>query len=73
MGVPRDLPVNLKSISDLDGFKAVTKDLIETALKALEEVEARCTLCGECEEIQEKLYLIHHCLDYLSRLCEGKV
>lgn len=73
MDVSRDLPVNLKSRSDVDDFKAVTKDLVETALKALEEVEARCTLCGECEEIQEKYYLIHHCLDYLRRLCEGRV
>lgn len=73
MDVSRHLPVDLKSMSDLDGFKAVTKDLVETALKALEEVEARCSLCGQCEEIQESWYLIHHCLDYMRRLCEGRV
>ncbi len=55
-------------------FKAVTKDIVQNALKIINEISV--------EEMQgqnsspsriEKYYLLHHYLDYLNRFCERKV
>ena len=55
-------------------FKAITGNIIEKALKTLDEIYI--------EEMQgdkpspsrmEKYSLLHHYLDYLKRFCEGKV
>lgn len=55
-------------------FKAITENIVQNALMTLDELSA--------EEMQrekpspsriEKYYLLHHYLDYLERLCEGKV
>lgn len=55
-------------------FKAITGNIIEKALKTLDEIYV--------EEMQgdkpspsrmEKYSLLHHYLDYLKRFCEGKV
>ena len=55
-------------------FKAVTENIVENALNTLDEICA--------EEIQgknplpsrlEKYFRLHHYLDYLKRLCEGRV
>lgn len=55
-------------------FKGITGNIIEKALKTLDEIYV--------EEMQvdrpspsrlEKYSLLHHYLDYLKRFCEGKV
>lgn len=55
-------------------FKAISENIVQNALMTLDELSA--------EEMQrekpspsriEKYYLLHHYLDYLERLCEGKV
>jgi hypothetical protein len=55
-------------------FKAITGNIVQNALKKLDEI---CV-----EEMQgnkpsssrmEKYFLLHHYLDYLKRFCEGKV
>jgi hypothetical protein len=62
------------SARELLRFKAITKHIVQNALKIIDEVSA--------EEMQgknsspsriEKYYLLHHYLDYLNRFCEGKV
>ncbi len=59
---------------ELFRFKAVTKNMIENALRIINEISA--------EEVQgenpspfrrEKYSLLHHYLDYLKRFSEGKV
>lgn len=59
---------------ELFRFKAVTKDIVQNALKIINEISA--------EEVQrekpspsriENYAILHHYLDYLDRLCEGKV
>ena len=55
-------------------FKAVTKDIVQNALKIINEISAE-EMQGENPSPSriEKYYLSHHYLDYLDRLCEGKV
>lgn len=62
------------SARELLRFKAVTRDIVQNALKIINEVSAE-EMQGENSSASriEKYYLLHHYLDYLNRFCEGKV
>ena len=55
-------------------FKAVTADIVENALKTLDEICAE-EMQGEnpSPSLLEKYFLLHHYLDYLKQFCEGRV
>lgn len=55
-------------------FKAVTGNIVENALNTLEEICAE-ELQGENPSPSrlEKYFRLHHYLNYLKRLCEGRV
>ena len=55
-------------------FKAVTGNIVENALNTLDEICAE-EMQGENPSPPrlEKYFRLHHYLDYLKRLCEGRV
>ena len=54
-------------------FKAVTGNIVESALNTLDEICAE-EIQGEnpSPSLLEKYFLLHHYLDYLKRFCEGR-
>lgn len=58
----------LESDEYLVHFKAVVKSITNDASKVLGEIELAC----QGGEIEEKISLLDHYLDYVGRLCETK-
>jgi len=54
---------------DLRIFRNLTRSLASDALAALNELEMWCTDARQLEQC----HLVRHYLDYLRRLCDGKV
>lgn len=50
-------------------FRDVVRSLTTDASKALDDLEA---WCADADQL-ERCYLIRHYLDYIARLCDGKV
>lgn len=52
---------------ELKHFKAIVKSIMDDASKALAEI----ILLSNGSEIEEKISLLDHYLDYVRRLCES--
>jgi hypothetical protein len=50
-------------------FRGVVRSLATDANKALDDLEA---WCADADQL-ERCYLVRHYLDYIARLCDGKV
>jgi hypothetical protein len=59
--------------SKLDNFKGVTKKIVASALKTLDEIQMLWEIDRGSMELREQLHLLQHYLDYLKRFCERKV
>lgn len=57
----------LTSEEELMHFKVVVKGLMNDASKVLAEIE----LISKGDEMEEKISLLEHYLDYTKRLCES--
>jgi glutamate dehydrogenase (NAD(P)+) len=57
----------LPSEDELKDFKNVVKNLMDNASKVLAEIE----LVSHGTEMEEKIFLLDHYLDYTTRLCES--
>ncbi len=67
-----DTVVKEKEISaeeELKHFKNVVKSLMRDAINVLAEIE----LFSHGEELEEKISILNHYLDYTLRLSEGKM
>lgn len=62
-----------KKVTELDTFKAVTKNWASNALTTLDEIEKICHSCGEQNRIADRYQLLRHYLDHLVQFCEGKI
>lgn len=61
-----------KGLNKFACFKAVMRNILVDALKALEDTQVEWELDHNSQELREKFHLLHHYLDYLKRFCEGK-
>jgi len=59
--------------NNLEGFKAVIKNLDAGAMKVLDETEDLWEKDANSKELRQKLRLLRHYLDYMKRFCEGKM
>jgi hypothetical protein len=54
---------------ELRVFRSLVRSLSSDAAKALDELEMWCTDADQLE----RCYLVRHYLDYMRRLCDGRV
>jgi len=54
---------------ELRAFRDLVRSLTDDATSALAELQM---WCQDAEQL-ERCYLVHHYLDYMKRLCEGRV
>lgn len=59
--------------NNIEGFKAAIKNLDKTAIKVLDETESLWETNATSREVKGKFQLLRHYLDYMKRLCKGKV
>lgn len=59
--------------NNIEGFKAAIKNLDKTAIKVLDETESLWETNATSREVKGKFHLLRQYLDYMKRLCKGKV